>query len=74
MNPEMGVCKGLAWRVNSSIPVRGYPHFPRGAARPPVAGQLVAIPTIGLLIGMPPVEPRNGVLKANNPPSEATSQ
>ena len=33
-----------------------------------------AIPTIGLLRGVPPMEPKKGELKEKTPPSEATVQ
>ena len=38
-----------------------------------VGCQPKAIPTIGLLRALPPIEPWNGALKAKSPPSEATS-
>jgi hypothetical protein len=38
------------------------------------SGQLPAMPTIGLLRGVPPIEPSKGAPKLKMPPSEATSQ
>ncbi len=76
-----------AWRVGQAPWDRkqyagAHPELARttSSSSPPHPGlpthqpQLAAIPTIGLLSGFPPIDPKNGALKLKMPPSEATNQ
>ena len=67
--------RGL-FRSDVGHPGRGHAVHPR-ALNPPARfrGQPTAMPTIGLLRGWPPVEPKKPASpKVKMPPSEATSQ
>ena len=67
---EGGEASGSTWRRARRAATEL--SVPRTAGYRSGGGQLM--PTTGMFSGVPPIDPRNGALKAKIPPSEATSQ